>query len=301
MTSGPLLLLAAALALLSPLVQQGGAKKGKSAPPPPKSHTTIGTADSAAKPPAATELKSPEEYFEACDYNGDGVISFNEANASLALDAASFQVYDADRDGLISLGEFKARYQSILDNGGAFPMPIAKAKSRKPPRRTPAELLAQYDKNDDQALDVREIKAALEDYQIGLLDPEMALDKLDKDGSKRLEIGELEEFANILSPASAAKRVKLAKSIDELFGKKVPREVREDTTLLPPQIVGPVSPFRRLDLDGSGGISAKDLNELQRPVMLSVRINAVVATLDVDHDGVISEKEFWESMTAPQR
>ena len=43
----------------------------------------------------------------------------------------------------------------------------------------------------------------------------------------------------------------------------------------------------------------QDLSELQRPMQLAVRINAVIATLDIDHDGVVSENEFWSSMTAP--
>jgi len=283
---------AALLLALQPLAQQ----KGKGAKPPPKKAPPHTLPSAAPAKPAEPAIRSPEEYFEICDYNGDGFISYNEAHASMGLARDSFEVYDTDRDGLISLAEFKARYSSILDNGGVLPPPIPKAKGKKPARRTPEELLAQYDKDDDKALDAKEIKAALDDYHVTDLDPEIALEKLDRDGSKKLELAELEDFANILSPKVDPKRAKHAKSIEELFGRKIAREVRPDSTPLPPRIAGPISPFRRLDLDGNGTISIEDLNELQRPLQLPVRINAVIATLDTDGDHVVSEQEFWSSM-----
>jgi Ca2+-binding EF-hand superfamily protein len=290
-------------AVFSLAAEPTAVQKGKFAKPKPKSsapHNSgpIGAPGSEPVDPAP-EVRSPEQYFDVCDYNADGVLSFTEAHSSLGVDQDGFRVYDVDRDGLISLAEFKARYNTILDNGGAFPPPIPKAKGRKPARRTPEELLAQYDKNDDRALDAREIQAALEEYQVRDLDPEVALEKLDTDNSKKLELAELEELSNILSPKLDAKRGKKAKSIEELFGKKLPREMRPDSTPIPPRIAGPISPFRRLDLDGNGTISREDLYELQRPLQLSVRINAVFATLDVDNDGVVSENEFWSSMSSP--
>jgi Ca2+-binding EF-hand superfamily protein len=284
--------------LFSAAMQHGGQKgKGRAGKPPPKSSAPV-KPGAGSQAPRAPDRKTPEQYFEVCDYNGDGVVAFDEAHASLGIDQDGFKVYDVDRDGLISLAEFKTRYLAILDKGGAFTPPVPKAKARKPARRTPEELLAQFDKNEDGALDVREIKAALEEYQIFDLAPDVALEKLDRDSSSKLELLELDDFSNILSPKVDAKRAKKAKSIDDLFGQKIPREVHVDSTPLPPRIAGPVWPFRRLDFDGDGKISTQDLNELQRPLQLSVRINAVIASLDVDGDGVVSEKEFWASMAS---
>jgi Ca2+-binding EF-hand superfamily protein len=297
MVSGPTILVSLAVAAAFSLALPQGGQKGKAAnKKPPVTHHLPPTTPTTPKS-SVPEFKSAEQYFEVCDYNGDGSLSFSEAEASMGLDREAFEVYDVDRDGLISLAEFKARYNAIIDAGGVLPIPVPKTKGKKPARKTPAELLEAYDKDDDKALDVKEIKAALDDYHVTDLAPEVALEKLDRDGSKKLELDELEDFANILSPKIDPKKGKHAKSIEELFGKKIPRDMGPDSTPMPPRIVGPINPFRRLDVDGNGFITIEDLAELQRPLQLPVRINAVVATLG--HDNLVTEQEFWSSMSSP--
>jgi Ca2+-binding EF-hand superfamily protein len=293
--------LASAVALVAALtlaIQQHG---GQAPKPKGKGAATLKTLPAKPKAPGPPAIEvSAESYFKVADYDGDGSITFDEAQASLSFDSETFRLYDTDNDGLISREEFKARFDSILEHGGAFPPPIAKPSMNKPPKRTPEEILALYDKNGDQALDARELRAALDDYHVANLDADVALETLDRDASKKLEIGELDALVKILSPDSDVKKDKRAKSIEELFGKQVPREVQADSTPQPPQILGPISPYRRLDLNGDGKISAEELIELERPLQLSVRINAVIATLDLDHDFAISEKEFWDSMSSPR-
>lgn len=241
-------------------------------------------------------------YFKTCDYSGDGWISFSEGRASIGLDRDAFAVYDKDRDGRIDLSEFKARYHSILEHGGAFPEPKKKIETRQARQRTSEEMLAAYDTSADKALDVKELKRVLEDYPLAGLAPEVLLQKLDVDASKGLELGELAALSEVLFPTpEGSEPAPKPKSIQELFGRLEPREVQAGSTPFPPRIPGPVSSFRRLDLDGDGRISLEDLTQLQRPIQIPVRINAVLATLDTDGDGSVSEAELAASMGASRR
>ena len=61
-------------------------------------------------------------------------------------------------------------------------------------------------------------------------------------------------------------------------------------------IVGPVSPFRRLDLDNDGLITLEELERLRRPQTLTVRVAAVLAALDENEDGALSRDELIRAM-----
>ncbi len=85
-------------------------------------------------------------------------------------------------------------------------------------------------------------------------------------------------------------------SIDELFGKRVKRSAQSGSTAQSLWIPGPVTSFKRLDFDEDGQLSANDLIELARPLQVPVRIHALIAALDTDGDGTLSEAEFRASM-----
>lgn len=267
---------------------------------PPEAPPTEAPAESPAEE-AVDELA--DVYFAICDYNSDGAITLKEAQQSLGLDRDGFRPYDSlDRDGQITLAEFRERYRRIVERGGVFPPPVAKPSAFKKKERTPAELIEAFDLSLDDALSERELTAVIAEYGVTNLSPETALEKLDKDRSGDLEEDEIEELLTVLDPTRAKRASEpKATSILELFGRAQEREVRPGSTPLPPRIVGPVPAFRRLDLDGDGTVSMDDLIELQRPIQLPVRVNALMATLDVDQDGVIDEAEFWASMSPARR
>jgi Ca2+-binding EF-hand superfamily protein len=249
-----------------------------------------------AKAGGSSAASLPARYFGICDRDGDHSISFPEAKASLGLDQKGFAVYDADGDGLISLAEFKKRYKDILALGGTFPPPKAKVV---PPSALPAsaeKVLEDYDKIRDGALDAGELDAALVGMGASKIDPDTALSQFDHDGSGRLETEEIEELLSLLRRGSAPKLGgPRPKSIDELFGALVPRK-GGGTAPEPPKIIGPVSSFRRLDIDGDGRVTREELSELQRPWVLNIQSSAVLAALDADGDGAISDAEFWAAM-----
>jgi Ca2+-binding EF-hand superfamily protein len=271
----------ALLAALLSAPQRGAAKQGRGEKP--------------AETPAADEDVA-KKYFEIADYDTNGWITISEARPSLGLDRHSFALYDEDGDGRISLPEFRARYEKIVKNGGAFAAPIGKSGLRASGPASPADLALRYDKDGDGTLDRSELHTFLEELH-SRLDAEVVLSKFDRDGSRRLEKGEVADLAAFLDPARRSHPGPHAASVEELFGKSIPREERKGATLLAPRILGPVPVFRRLDLDGDGRITSEDLVELQRPIQLPVRFAAVLATLDTNGDGAIDAAELDASMS----
>ncbi len=245
--------------------------------------------------PAAAPEDAAKSYFELADYNANGWISFSEAHASMGLDRRGFALYDEDRDGRITQAEFRKRYETIVRSGGAFDAPIGKSGLRTSGTAAPTDLAQQADKNGDTLLDRTELRSFLEELH-SRLDPDVVLSKFDRDGSRKLEPSEILALAAFLDPARRSHPPPRAATLEELFGKSLPREALEGSTLLAPRIVGPVPVFRRLDLVPDGRITAEELLELQRPIQLPVRLAAVLATLDTNGDGAIDEAEFTACM-----
>jgi Ca2+-binding EF-hand superfamily protein len=236
-------------------------------------------------------------YFNDCDENGNGWISFREAESAMSLDRDSFKIFDTDRDGRIDAIEFKTRYAAIKKLGGAFPAPATSGHARRTSTRSPETLVRAYDKNADGILDTLELKRLFEETSGSTLPPDVAMGILDLDKSGKLEAPELAHLAAILSRSGSGEPTgPPPESIDELFGKRMKRAPQSAATAQALWIPGPVPAFKRLDFDEDGELSANDLIELARPLQVPVRIHAIIAALDTDGDGTLSEAEFRSSM-----
>ncbi len=244
-----------------------------------------------------------DEFFKRCDQNGNGWISLREGEETLGLSTSTFRSYDADTDGRISREEFGIRYRLSVVRVGAFKPPVAAPQSVRAPTRNAEQLRNAYDKNGDGGLSAAEMKVLLVDYERQELPAELALEKLDRDGSTRIDGSELDFLARLLtasvSPASADPNAPAVRqTLEELFGGMRDRSRGFQAAPMPPQIDGPVRHFRRLDLDGSGRISTEDLRRLQAPLGLPARAPAVLAALDLDGDGELSPDEFAAAVGA---
>lgn len=105
----------------------------------------------------------------------------------------------------------------------------------------------------------------------------------------------------VVAPEPEPEPVAKPMTVIELFGAAEPRPNQEEIVPRPPLIRGPVPVFRRLDLDGNGAISEEDLKELLRPLQVTVRPRAVIASIDTNGDGVVDEGELRASMRGGKR
>lgn len=318
-------LAAVAIAMLAPLAfaapQGRGKPKPKPKPKPAKSAPkTPGAKRDAApaplpvvpapkkkkraeKDPLEAELADdqPATYFEACDYDQNGWISFREASEALSLDRTGYAIYDTDRDGRVTPEEFEVRFKEVREKTGGFRPPRLKTAEKLVPTRNAEQLRNAYDLSGDTALDLDELTRLLNDYERTQVPPDVVLEKLDRDSTGELEGQELVLFAQLLSATYTPEQAILdpetvPKSIDALFGQVTPRDQSFATLPQPPLIQGPVPTFRRLDLDNDGGITLDDLEALRAAAQFSVRTTAVFAALDVDQDGRLSEAELYGAM-----
>ena len=290
----PALALVAGVAVAAPGLQEGDPLAGTSA-----DEATAALEDDAPIPrEIEPEVRAEiDAYFAKCDHDDNGWIAYREARESLELDRPSYASYDVDRDGRVDLAEFERRYFEIVDVAGGFAEPLDYEGPRLLPTRNPEQLRAAFDTTGDGALELFEVEKLLEIYDRQDIPALIVLSKLDTDGTRKLEVEELKRLSQLLSAtyveSSADLPPDLAGSIEELFGGVVARPQSEfGQTLHPPQIVGPVSPFRRLDLDYDGAIEISDLTDLQRPQTLAVRVEAIIAALDQDEDGQVDRGEF---------
>ena len=142
-----------------------------------------------------------------------------------------------------------------------------------------------------------ELETLLYDYGRSEIPAPRAFERLDEDADGGLREGELELLSRLRATLHAAGPAEPSTeppptSLDELFGEAVPRPGELDRAPQPPLIVGPVSIFRRLDLDDDGGIEVDDLRGLLSPLQMTPRLPAIHATIDLDEDGRIDPDEL---------
>jgi Ca2+-binding EF-hand superfamily protein len=248
--------------------------------------------------PLWADLELP--IFEACDTDRSGWISYREAHAALELDRDDFAVYDRDHDGRIGSREFNLRYEDVVSQTGVFRLPKLSTGRGSIPR-APRQLTTAFDSNGDTALDQAEVEALLREYGRKELSPSDVVARLDRDGSGKLDGPEIQQLSRLIAadfvmPLDDAPRTISPDKVDELFGTLVSREGVLNETSLPPRIDGPVTHFRRLDLDGDGYVTIAELNKLQSPLQLSARVSTTLAALDTDEDGKLSRAEFLNAL-----
>ena len=251
--------------------------------------------------PAKTDKEKPEDdlsevYFNTADWDADGWIRFSEAEKSLNVDQAQFALFDKDRDGGITAAEFAARYRLLVEKGGVFPAPRPKPDAPRAAKRDAKALLLAYDADLDAMLVESELIRALDEARVTEPTASVVLTTLDKDHSAGIDGTELDALSEVLYPGSGPKRALKPLTLEELFDHSTTSESRAGATMGPRRTVGPIPVFKRLDYDRSGSIDLYDLESLLRPMRSAVRPSAVLATLDTDGDGAISELEFAAAM-----
>lgn len=263
----------------------------------PKTTAPAKNQGSALIPPVgAVGEEQLQVWFKNCDHDNNGWIGYYEANYALGFGRGLFLSFDKDQDGRLVKDEFVAYYEHATKRS-QFRRPKVYNKPL-PPERTPLQLMLTYDADLDSGISQEEAIRLIKDYSKAPLDGPTLFSRVDFDQDQRLDTRELQGLSQAIQQlnrsASAGQSTpeRSRKGIDELFLKIIPSSNR----LTPPTLVGPITTFRRLDLDGDGKISLKDLEGLKRTISTRIRVSTVLHTLDSDQDGTLSRLELRKSM-----
>ncbi len=306
--TAPLALLALLPLTALALVQDGPAPAGEVFPDGDEAPAEEPAEEPVEEPVDTTSDESMDaleaEYFATTDHDGDGSLTWREAQASLLVDRAGFAQYDDDGDGLISREEFGARMRELIERTGVFQRPLPKdaqvlpvggEAEPEPTGPSPQAFVGMYDLDVDGRLSAEELAEAAGALGLAKLDTSLILGQLDTDRSGFIEPVELEPALALLEDAdgnTVMPELPPAASIEELFGGPEPREVYLGSTPRPPVIAGPVRPFRRLDLDDDGALTREDLDQLLLSSHTPLRPSAILAGFDRDGDGQVDRAEL---------
>ncbi len=246
-------------------------------------------------------LKAADDYqlqvwFKNCDPDDNNWISFAEARYSLGFGRGLYLTFDENQDGRLAKKEFVAYYNHAMKRN-QFRRPKIRSKP-VPPERTPRQLMLAYDADLDSGISLSEATRLLSDYSRTQLDTTFLFSRVDLDRNRLLNVRELQGLSQAVrhlnQPRSQGQATEAPsrEGIDGLFLEIIPSSNR----MTPPTLVGPVTTFRRLDLDGNGKISLKDLEGLKRTIATHIRVGTVLHTLDTDQDGVLNRNELRRSM-----
>ena len=242
-------------------------------------------------------------WFSIADDDSSGWVSFREAAASMRFDAPRFCVFDLDNDGRITYEEFNGYVVGESSRNRRIIAPVVADFGDSPRKRSSEQLRAAYDSDLDGAISRFEFETILRDYdqEAQAFDTNDVFVRLDANDSKTLEIDELGRLASFLNPLKVGRGTVSpvmpgASTVLDLFG-----ELQDMGDAHPPRIVGPVPPFRRLDLNNDGFVDIEDLERLEGRSFNPVRLRSVLNTLDIDYDGRLSEAEFLSSMVPRRR
>ncbi|MFT5285646.1 MAG: hypothetical protein ACI8TQ_001811 [Planctomycetota bacterium] len=250
-----------------------------------------------------------EYYFTLCDHDSNTWISYREGTFSLSLDRLQFTYYDSDRDGRIQRSEFAERYKLVVDRRGGFPPPKPHLTEVPEPfglessgedgeagaGTDESQLLERFDTDASAGLELGEIPPLIKLFLLSdHIQADQLLGVIDQDLTSAIEMAEMPFLIEGLAYAQV-KFIGSAMPVQSLLGiESAPAPVLAERAapLTIEHSLLPKSHFERLDQNGDGYIGTEDLRTLQSPMHLSVRTNAVIAAMDTDGDGKISDAEF---------
>ena len=154
---------------------------------------------------------------------------------------------------------------------------------RPPARRAalpaPGQLLTLYDADTSRGLGLEEVTKVVRQLG-GDLSPELLLQQTDRDETGELELHELGPLAFFAAD-------------------RLPQGMRPADPVPTASLERVPHPYhRRLDVDGSGGVAIGDLRRLLEGARPALRLSTLIAVLDDDGDGELSESEFRRALGA---